>query len=364
MSLQDIVNGTSPILSSAPENDLIRNTMRKAAKLLMYYKNPVCAISGGSDSDVMLDLMERIRCDTPVRYVFYDTGIEYQATKGHLVYLEQQYGVEIQSRSAVKPVPAGCAAYGLPFLSKRASEYISRLQEHGFQWEDEPLDVLLKRYDGCKAALRWWCNDFRKKDGTTGSINISAFSGLKEFMIRHPPEFRISSKCCDGAKKKSAKIVLREMNCGLNIVGERRAEGGIRATANTSCFNVTHKNGVPKYMPLFFWSDCDKKQYIDHYGLRRSDCYEVWGMRRTGCAGCPFGSRFEDELKLIHRYEPKLEIAINNIFGKSYEYTRAYRVFKEKMKKFGMDQMTFDEIAGCAESEWGPYGSKKGTPHK
>lgn len=48
------------ILDAAPDNQLIRNTMIKADKLLSNYKNPVCSISGGSDSDIMLDLLERI----------------------------------------------------------------------------------------------------------------------------------------------------------------------------------------------------------------------------------------------------------------------------------------------------------------
>lgn len=62
------------VLNSAPENKLIRNTMKKADLLLNSYKNPVCSISGGSDSDVMLDLLERVRNGRKITYVFFDTG--------------------------------------------------------------------------------------------------------------------------------------------------------------------------------------------------------------------------------------------------------------------------------------------------
>lgn len=55
-------------------------------------------------------------------------------------------------------------------------------------------------------------------------------------------------------------------------------------------------------------------------------------MTRTGCAGCPFGSKFEEELEIIEKYEPKLHKAINNIFKDSYEYTRQYREFKKNYK--------------------------------
>ena len=56
------------VLNAAPENELIRNTMKKADLLLNSYKNPVCSVSGGSDSDVMLDLLERVRGNRKVTY--------------------------------------------------------------------------------------------------------------------------------------------------------------------------------------------------------------------------------------------------------------------------------------------------------
>lgn len=58
------------VLNAAPENELIRNTMKKADLLLNSYKNPVCSISGGSDSDVMLDLLERVRNGRKITHVF------------------------------------------------------------------------------------------------------------------------------------------------------------------------------------------------------------------------------------------------------------------------------------------------------
>lgn len=317
------------IINSAPENELIRNTMKKADLLLNSYKNPVCSISGGSDSDIMLDLLERIRGNRKITYVFFDTGIEYRATLRHLDDLEAKYGIEIVRCKAKKPVPVGCKEYGLPFLSKEISQKISYLQAHNFQYEDEPLNVLLKKYDNCCAGLTWWAgeNEERKKYSILGKI------GLKQFMLNAPPTFAISDKCCKGAKKDTLKYFLKEHNCCLNITGERRAEGGIRATAHHSCFEPTHNSGTPKYMPLFFWTDEDKTQYKEHYSLCYSDCYEVYGMKRTGCCGCPFNSRFEEDLEIVKQYEPQLYKAAIAIFGKSYEYTRAYRKFRDELKK-------------------------------
>lgn len=316
------------ILDTAPDNQLIRNTLQKADLLLDSYKNPVCSISGGSDSDVMLDLLERVRNGRKITYVFFDTGIEYQATKNHLNDLEAQYGIEIVRRRAKKTVPVGCKEYGVPFLSKMDAMYIGRLQKKNFDWQDDTFDGMAKKYSNCVSALKWWGNGYGEK----GRFQISTHAGLKEFMLDTPPTFAISNKCCKGAKKDTAYDFLKEQNAMLNIVGERRAEGGMRATSHTSCFEPLHSSGIARYMPLYFWSDEDKQQYKEHYGIVYSDCYEVYGLKRTGCAGCPFSSKFEEELEIIQKYEPQLYKAVNNIFGKSYEYTRKYREFKANFK--------------------------------
>lgn len=64
-----------------------------------------------------------------------------------------------------------------------------------------------------------------------------------------------------------------------------------------------------------------------------SECYGGYGLKRTGCAGCPFGREFEFELDVIKNHEPKLYSSVNSIFGKSFEYTRKYREFREKMNE-------------------------------
>lgn len=313
------------IVDSAPNRPIIQNTLMKTDVKLTYYRNPVISVSGGSDSDIMIDIVERVRGDRKVIYVWFDTGIEYDATERHLDDLEKRYDIEIRREKAVVPVPVGCKRYGLPFISKRVSMYIDRLQGHGFDWVDEPFDVLYKKYPKCKSALKWWCNAWDDKDGKPSHFNIKNHKYLKEFMIENLPKTRFSKKCCDGAKEKTGDMIDKLYDAGIKLQGLRQAEGGQRATGIESCFSAPTDKKIAQYRPLYFWTDDDKAIYKQWAKLVNSDCYEVWGMTRTGCAGCPLGSRFEEELKLIHQYEPKLETAVNNIFGKSYEYTRQYR---------------------------------------
>jgi 3'-phosphoadenosine 5'-phosphosulfate sulfotransferase (PAPS reductase)/FAD synthetase len=275
-----------------------------------------------------------IRCGGKEKstFVFFNTGLEYDSTKRQIKHLEEKYGIEIQILPPIKPIPLCVREYGLPFWSKRASEYIYRLQRHGFQWEDEPFDVLLKKYPRCKAALRWWCNAWPVKDnGQNSNFNISYTPWLKEFMIENPPDFKISAKCCHYAKKEPVKKYIEAGDFDLNCTGIRKAEGGARATAYSTCYTQALA-GPDQYRPLFWFTDADKVEYDQHYGVTHSDCYRIWGMDRTGCAGCPFGKDFEQELALAEKYEPKFHRAMLKVFGPSYEYTRRFLEFRERMK--------------------------------
>lgn len=286
----------------------------------------------------MLDICWRCDKDNKIEYVWFDTGLEYQATKDHLRYLEEKYGIEIKPYKAIKPIPLSCKQYGQPFLSKRVSDYMSRLQKYGFQWEDEPYDILLKRYCkwngkkqgwvGCIASLRWWCNEW----GEGSMFNISRNRWLKEFIMLNHPKFMISDKCCKYAKKDVGDKCIKDNGYELDIIGVRKAEGGNRATAYNSCFDEKGK-GYDNYRPLFWYKNSDKEDYEKNYEIIHSRCYTEYGLSRTGCAGCPFGRGFEDELIVIEKYEPKLFVAVNNIFGDSYEYTRKYREFCKMMNE-------------------------------
>ncbi len=292
------------------------------------YNNIAVSVSGGSDSDIMIDMFTKCDPDRKVKYVFFDTGLEYQATKKHLDYLEEKYNIKIERMKPTKSIPTSCKEYGQPFMSKRVSEMISRLQRHNFQWEDKPFEELYREYNRCKSALRWWCNEW----GEGSLLNIDRNKLLKEFIIANPPTFPISNKCCNFAKKNLAKKFNKENETDLNVVGTRKAEGGTRATCFKGCFDLK-EDTYDEYRPLFFFLDKDKEEYKKCFNVQYSDCYEVWGMTRTGCSGCPYGRNFEEELKLIQKYEPKLYKGVISIFKDSYEYTREYWKFRKQIEK-------------------------------
>ncbi|MCM1165649.1 MAG: phosphoadenosine phosphosulfate reductase family protein [Ruminococcus sp.] len=312
----------------------------KTNRYMIIPQNIVCSISGGADSDIMLDMVHKIDRQKKVHYVFYDTGLEMKATKEHIRYLENKYGISIDIVKPQTPIPTACKKYGQPFFSKNIAESIERLQRHGFKWEDEPFDVLLKRYPKCKAALRWWCNAF----GENSRFNIAKHPYLKEFMHEHPPQFKISPKCCKCAKKDPALQYSKKQQADLTLIGIRKAEGGARSAAYKSCFNENSRYGN-QHFPLFWFNDFDKKEYDRFFSVTHSKAYTVYGCKRTGCAACPFGSKFEQELEMLKNHEPNLYKAALNIFGDSIEYTRAYRKYKAERSgaQANANQLTFDD---------------------
>ena len=53
-----------------------------------------------------------------------------------------------------------------------------------------------------------------------------------------------------------------------------------------------------------------------------------YGLKRTGCCGCPFSKTLNFENNVLKEYEPKLYKAVMNVFKDSYEYTQQYKKFR------------------------------------
>ena len=78
--------------------------------------------------------------------------------------------------------------------------------------------------------------------------------------------------------------------------------------------------------------------------MTHSRCYTEYGLRRTGCVGCPFSKHITEELAIIEEHEPNLYKAAVHIFGKSYEYTAKYRAFVKEMKAKEKEEKNRDRL--------------------
>jgi len=133
-------------------------------------------------------------------------------------------------------------------------------------------------------------------------------------------DIKVSEKCCVESKKRPIYKYIKEHHIDLNVTGERRGEGGTRSMVHKTCFEQRdHK--ADKYMPLFWWNSDEKQDFKLAEGIVYSDCYEVYGMTRTGCCGCPFSLEIADELRIMRIFEPKLYRACMAVFGEAYRLT-------------------------------------------
>ena len=331
------------------------------AKRLTEHPNAICSYSGGSDSDIMIDMIEQARklFDLhPVKYVFFNTGLEMKATKDHVKEVAEKYGVEIEEIRPKVNIVRATRLHGVPFVSKIMSAGLE-----GWQKKDVPLTIadeyaqaedkaakrqeLRERYPHCESVINFLCccnSAGEPRPNIQLVINSSKY--MLDFIKETPPDFRISAKCCDYCKKQIAHKVQKEYE--MIITGERRDEGGMRSVPrkdNTAlCFGET-ANGQFRLRPLYYVSDSDKAWYKEYYGIRYSDAYEVYGLTRTGCCGCPISYKAIDDLEKIRPYEPNVVKAAWAIFGKSYEYRRMYNEYKAQRmgKKTAVEKGLFDK---------------------
>lgn len=331
------------------------------AKRLKEHPHAICSYSGGADSDIMIDLIERTREIfnlPPVDYVFFNTGLEMKATKDHVRATSEKYGVEIRECRPKTNIVTASRKYGLPFVSKIMSAGLE-----GWQKKNIPLSIaeeydkaedkeakraeLKARYPGCETTINFLCCCNSKGEPRPNiQLVINSSKYMRDFIEECPPDFQISAKCCDYCKKQVAHQVQKDYD--MIITGERRDEGGMRSVPRkdntTLCFTET-SSGQYRLRPLYYVSDKDKAWYKEKYNIRYSDAYEVYGLTRTGCCGCPISYKAVDDLELIRPYEPTLVKAAWNVFGKSYLYRQQYNEYKRKrMAKKSLEQISIDDF--------------------
>ena len=321
------------------------------AKRLVQHPNAICSYSGGADSDILIDLIERVRkifSLPPVKYVFFNTGLEMKATKDHVKATAEKYGVEIQECRPKKGfnIVSATRRNGQPFVSKIMSAGLE-----GWQKKQIPLSIaaeyeqaedkaakrqeLKARYPGCESTINFLCccnSAGEPRPNIQLVINSSKY--MRDFINECPPTFKISAKCCECCKKDVAHRIQKDFD--MVITGERRDEGGMRSVPRkdntTMCFTET-ADGKYRLRPLYYVSDADKAWYKEYYGIKYSDAYEVYGLTRTGCCGCPISYKAVDDLEKIKPFEPTLVKAAWNVFGDSYRYRQAYNDYKAKRQK-------------------------------
>ena len=102
---------------------------------LRQHPKAICSYSGGADSDILIDLIEQARQIAPslppVKYVFFNTGLEMKATKDHVKATAEKYGVTIEEVRPKVNIVQATRKYGVPFVSKIMSGGLDEWQKKG-----------------------------------------------------------------------------------------------------------------------------------------------------------------------------------------------------------------------------------------
>lgn len=160
------------------------------------------SVSGGSDSDCIVHLVCTYFPEylEKCKFVFVNTGLEYDATKRHLCDLEKRYGITID-RIRGQSVVTACRKFGFPILNKAKAKSINQYLRGTPKGE-----YLVFRADGAMYSFK------------QSERELARY--LKENGIM------VSSKCCDISKKEPLYKYMGENSTDLNVSGERKAEGG------------------------------------------------------------------------------------------------------------------------------------------
>lgn len=204
------------------------------AKRLTQHPNAICSYSGGADSDILLDLIERTRRIfnlPPVKYAFFNTGLEMKATRDHVKATAEKYGVEISEYRPKVNIVTASRKYGIPFVSKIMSAGLSEWQKKGVplsiadeydaaEDKEAKRQELRERYPKCESVLNFLCCCNSKGEPRPNiQLVINSSKYMRDFIAEYPPDFQISAKCCDYCKKQLAHRVQKGFDIMMVLLG-------------------------------------------------------------------------------------------------------------------------------------------------
>ena len=170
--------------------------------------------------------------------------------------------------------------YGYPFKSKDHAQKVAVYQRNGMT--KTPSDYI--GLTGNKGKT-WLCPDKLKYQFT--------------------PEFKlkVSDKCCFKLKKEPAEKWAKENNRPISITGIRGAEGGLRRSMQ-GCTTFSGDE-LHKFHPLFPLTDDWLEEFIKRNNIELCKLYyEPYNFERTGCKGCGFNPKLQQQLNIMKELLP------------------------------------------------------------
>ena len=264
-----------------------------------YGEDGLCLnFSGGKDSQVLLDIVQKMGYNIPV--VYCNTGLE---DRGSRLIGEEMATIVVRPELTFAQV---IQKYGYPIISKEVANRI------------EITRKTMKKY-GSDYSVDKLCRSVRESLYGFEDRENSMFDFTKYRFLLDAP-FKISNKCCEINKEKPLdNYQKREKRIPLIALLANESYRRKLAWRKLGC--NAFDTAKPSSRPLMIWTEQDILRYLKEnnikiapeYGViieksKKGEKYlDLSGSKRTGCMYCLFGiSRQRDRLLLVKQREPKL----------------------------------------------------------
>lgn len=264
------------------ENEfLLLDRIQKIQQIIYQYgeNNFVISFSGGKDSTVLSELVDRAIPDNNIPRVYVNTGIELNA-----VYEFVKSKVERDNRF---------------IIIQPKVNIVNMLNEVGYPYKSKQHSYILDLYqnNGKTNAVKNYLGESDKK----WSRAKTCPKRLK-YQFTDNFNLKVSDKCCIYLKEKPIQDWAKENNKQYHIVGIMRSEGGRRTNAQCLVYNG---DKLVKFQPLAPMTKEWEDWFIETYSIDICYLYKPpYNFTRTGCKGCPFNIELQQELDILEKYFP------------------------------------------------------------
>lgn len=239
------------------------------------------SFSGGKDSTVLLALVDLALPNNRIPRVYINTGIDYRAITDFV----REFGERDGRLQIIKPsqnIRTMLNEYGYPFKSKEHSQKVALYQRSG-----EGKTVL--NYLGKGTKKSFLCPE------------ILRYNFTPDFKLK------VSDKCCYKLKKEPAALWSEKNDRPITITGIRQEEGGLRQSVKSCAVFYDDKcKELHKFHPLLVVSDEWVNEFIQAYKVKLCTLYyPPYNFKRTGCCGCPFNVKLQEQLDTLAEIIPQ-----------------------------------------------------------
>lgn len=289
---------------------LLKDRIEKIQSVIKKYgeENFYISFSGGKDSTVLSALVDMALPNNQIPRVYANTGIELNMIKDFVFDMSKTDDRVVVIKPSV-PVKQMLEMEGYPFKSKMHSSYVKKYQANGLEYKSVRAYIRLEPTLSGRPVFR-------------GCPKILKYQFTEENTLR------ISDMCCFRLKEEPLQKWQEQNNKKYSIVGIMREEGGRRFNAQCLAFSG---NKLKNFQPLVIITREWEDWFINTYSVDICDIYKPpYNFVRTGCKGCPFAIKLQDELDTLEKYFPNERKQCEIIWKSVYdEYRRlGYRLKK------------------------------------